>query len=87
MNLEFNKNEDKMNLLISAMQQKLEKIHLGGGKSRIDKLHEQGKMSARERVEFLVDKGTETIEIGAFAGDGMYAEHGGCPAGGVVVVI
>lgn len=87
MDLEFNKNEDKMNLLISAMEKKLEKVQLGGGKSRIDKLHEQGKMTARERIAFLIDKGSETIEIGAFAGDDMYAEHGGCPSGGVVVVI
>jgi 3-methylcrotonyl-CoA carboxylase beta subunit len=87
MNIEFNKNEDKMNQLISAMEQKLEKVYLGGGKSRIEKLHEQGKMSARERVQYLIDKGSETIEIGAFAGEDMYKEHGGCPAGGVVVVI
>lgn len=87
MNIEFNKNEDKLNLLISAMEKKLEKIYLGGGKSRIDKLHEQGKMSARERIDFLIDKGSKTIEIGAFAGEDMYKEHGGCPAGGVVIVI
>ncbi|MDQ3047021.1 MAG: acyl-CoA carboxylase subunit beta [Bacteroidota bacterium] len=87
MDIEFNKNEDKMQLLISAMEKKLEKIYQGGGKSRIDKLHEQGKMTARERIEYLTDKGSESIEIGAFAGDEMYKEHGGCPAGGVVVVI
>ncbi|MBL7890202.1 MAG: acyl-CoA carboxylase subunit beta [Bacteroidia bacterium] len=87
MDLEFNKNEDKMNLLISAMEQKLAKVYLGGGKSRIDKQHEQGKLTARERIEFLIDKDSKTIEIGAFAGDDMYKEHGGCPAGGVVVVI
>ncbi|MBN8697302.1 MAG: acyl-CoA carboxylase subunit beta [Bacteroidetes bacterium] len=87
MDLEFNKNEDKMNLLISAMEQKLAKVYLGGGKARIDKQHEQGKLTARERIEFLIDKDSKTIEIGAFAGDDMYKEHGGCPAGGVVVVI
>lgn len=87
MDIVFNKNEDKMNLLISAMEQKLAKIYLGGGKTRIDKQHEQGKLSARERIDFLVDKNSRTIEIGAFAGDDMYKEHGGCPAGGVVVVI
>lgn len=87
MDLEFNKNEDSMRLLISQMQQRLEKIHLGGGKSRIDKLKEQGKMSARERIDFLLDKDTPRVEVGAFAGYEMYQEHGGCPAGGVVVVI
>ncbi len=87
MDLEFNKNEDKMNLLISAMEQKLAKIYLGGGKAKIEKQHEQGKLTARERVEFLLDKDSKSIEIGAFVGDDMYKEHGGCPAGGVVIVI
>lgn len=87
MNLDFNKNDDKMRLLISQMEQRLQKIYLGGGKSRLEKLKEQGKMSARERIDFLLDKNTSRTEIGAFAGYEMYAEHGGCPAGGVVVVI
>lgn len=87
MNIEFNKNEDKMQLLISAMEKKLEKIYQGGGKAKIEKLHEQGKMTARERIAYLIDKNSETIEIGAFAGEEMYKEHGGCPSGGVVVVI
>jgi 3-methylcrotonyl-CoA carboxylase beta subunit len=87
MDLEFNKNEDKMNLLISAMEQKLAKIYAGGGKSKIDKQHEQGKLTARERIDFLFDKDSKRIEIGAFAGEDMYKEHGGCPAGGVVIMI
>ncbi|HBK83429.1 MAG TPA: methylcrotonoyl-CoA carboxylase, partial [Flavobacterium sp.] len=57
----------------------------GGGQSRIDKLHAEGKMTARERINYLLDKETKSIEIGSFAGDGMYPEHGGCPSGGVVV--
>jgi 3-methylcrotonyl-CoA carboxylase beta subunit len=85
--LEFNKNEDSMKMLISEMEQKLAKIYLGGGKSRIEKQHEQGKLTARERIEKLIDPGSETLEIAAFAGDGMYEEYGGCPSGGVVVVI
>jgi 3-methylcrotonyl-CoA carboxylase beta subunit len=87
MNIEFNKNEDRMKLLISGMEQKLEKIYLGGGKSRIAKQHEQGKMTARERIAFLLDENSPSVEIGAFAGEDMYQEHGGCPSGGVVVVI
>ncbi len=87
MDSDFDKNQDKMNLLISEMEKKLEKIYLGGGKNRIEKLHEQGKMTARERIAFLIDKNSETIEIGGFMGDEMYKDHGGCPAGGVVVVI
>jgi len=87
MDIEFNKNDDKMRLLISQMEQRLNKIYVGGGQSRIDKLHEQGKMSARERIDFLLDKDSPRIEMGAFAGYEMYAEHGGCPGGGVVIVI
>ncbi|MCB0819973.1 MAG: acyl-CoA carboxylase subunit beta, partial [Bacteroidetes bacterium] len=86
-NLEKNKNEDKMRLLLSAMRRKQEKVNLGGGKSRIEKEHAKGKLTARERIDFLLDEGAPRIEIGAFAGDDMYAEHGGCPSGGVVVMI
>jgi 3-methylcrotonyl-CoA carboxylase beta subunit len=87
MDIEFNKNEDTMRLLMSQMEQRLQKIYLGGGKSRIEKLKEQGKMSARERIDFLLDKNSPRFEMGAFAGYEMYAEHGGCPGGGVVIVI
>ncbi|MFM7684165.1 MAG: acyl-CoA carboxylase subunit beta [Bacteroidota bacterium] len=85
--LEFNFNEDQMRLKISALERELAKIALGGGKKRIEKLHEQGKLSARERIDLLLDPNTDRIEIGAIAGYGMYEEHGGCPAGGVVIVI
>jgi acetyl-CoA carboxylase carboxyltransferase component len=85
--LEFNINDDQMRLKISALERELAKIAEGGGKKRIEKLHEQGKLSARERIDLLLDPNTERIEMGAFAGYGMYKEHGGCPAGGVVIVI
>ncbi len=85
--IEFNRNEDVMKQMISKMESRLEKIYQGGGLKRIEKEHAKGKMSARERVKNLIDSGTETIEIGAFAGYDLYAEHGGCPGGGVVVVI
>jgi acetyl-CoA carboxylase carboxyltransferase component len=85
--LEFNKNEDKIRLKISALEKELDKIYEGGGQKRIDKLHAQGKLTARERIDLLLDKDAERIEIGALAGYGMYAEHGGCPSGGVVIVI
>lgn len=83
-NIDFNKNEDHMKLAVGDLKNRLKKIKLGGGKSRIDKQHEQGKLTARERIEYLLDDHSDFIEIGAFAGDDMYAEHGGCPAGGVV---
>ncbi len=86
-NLDFNKNDDKMRLLISAMERKLAIVYEGGGKSRIAKQHEQGKLTARERIDYLLDKGSDQLEIGAFVGEEMYTEHGGCPSGGVVIVI
>ena len=85
--LAFNKNDDEMRLKISAIERELEKIYLGGGEKRIEKLHAKGKMTARERIDALLDPKTESIEIGAFAGYEMYEEHGGCPAGGVVIKI
>ena len=85
--LEFNKNEDVMRLKISAMQKELDKIMEGGGKKRINKLHSKGKLTARERIDLLLDKNSNRFELGAFAGYEMYEEHGGCPAGGVVIVI
>ena len=85
--IEFNRNEDKMKLLVSAMRQKLDKVMQGGGKAKIEKEHAKGKMTARERIAFLLDKNAPQIEIGAFTGDGMYPEHGGCASGGVIVII
>ncbi len=87
MDLTFNKNEDYNRLLVSELKRKLAKVKLGGGQKRIDKLHEKGKMTARERIDYLLDKDSKSVEIGAFAGEGMYSEHGGCPSGGVVVKI
>ncbi len=87
MDINFNKNEDHNRLLLSDMKQRLAKVKLGGGEKRIEKLHNEGKMTARERIEYLLDKNSKSIEIGAFTGDGMYTEHGGCPSGGVVVKI
>jgi 3-methylcrotonyl-CoA carboxylase beta subunit len=87
MNIEFNRNEDVMKLLISEMERKLEKIRLGGGQKKIDSEHAKGKLTARERIALLLDKNSPQIEIGAFVGEGMYEEHGGCPSGGVAIVI
>lgn len=83
----FNKNEDHMKLLLKRLERKLDKIYLGGGEKRIEKLHKQGKMTARERIDYLIDDESTFLEIGAFAGDGMYEEYGGCPAGGTVAGI
>lgn len=85
--LEFNMNDDLMRLKIKSIERELDKVKLGGGQKRIDKLHESGKLTARERIELLLDPSTPRFEVGAFAGYGMYKEHGGCPSGGVVVMI
>jgi acetyl-CoA carboxylase carboxyltransferase component len=84
MNLEFNKNEDAMRLIISQMRQRHAQISLGGGKKAIEKAKEKGKLSPRERINYLIDADTEFQEIGAFTAYEMYQEHGGCPAGGTV---
>jgi acetyl-CoA carboxylase carboxyltransferase component len=85
--LDFNMNDDQMRLKISALERELAKIAEGGGKKRIEKLHENGKLSARERIDLLLDPNTPRFEMGALAAYGMYKEHGGCPAAGVVIVI
>ncbi|GGW32169.1 acyl-CoA carboxylase subunit beta [Arenibacter certesii] len=87
MDINFNKNEDYNKLLLSELKRKLAKVKIGGGKQRLEKQHALGKMSARERIDFLLDEGSDSIEIGAFVGEGMYEEHGGCPSGGVIVKI
>ena len=87
MDLEYNKNEDDFKQLIYKMNAKLEKTKLGGGEKKIASQHKKGKMTARERINALVDDGAEILEIGAFAGDGMYKEVGGCPSAGVITCI
>ncbi|MGN7514231.1 MAG: acyl-CoA carboxylase subunit beta [Allomuricauda sp.] len=87
MDINFNKNEDQNKLKLSELKRKLAKVKLGGGKNRIEKHHAKGKMTARERIDYLLDDDAESIEIGAFAGEDMYEEHGGCPSGGVVVKV
>lgn len=87
MDISFNINEDHNKLLVSQLRKKLLLVKQGGGKQRISKQHAAGKLTARERIDFLFDDAEKAIEIGAFAGDGMYEEQGGCPSGGVVVKI
>jgi 3-methylcrotonyl-CoA carboxylase beta subunit len=74
--LKFNKNEDTMKLKLSALQRKIDKIHLGGGAKKVKKHHSKGKLTARERIEFLLDKDSDYVEMGEFAGYGMYEQYG-----------
>ena len=87
MDKKFKNNKEFNKFLISDLKKRFAKVKLGGGQKRIDKLHKKGKMTARERIDYLFDNKSKSIEIGAFAGDQMYEEHGGCPCGGVVVKI
>lgn len=87
MNLSFNKNDDELRLLLSELRRRQAQVELGGGAAKLQKQRDQGKMTARERIAYLVDPKQPCLEIASFAGDGMYEEYGGCPAGGVVVVL
>ena len=87
MDINFNKNEDYNKLLLSELNKNYARVKLGGGEKRIAKHHSKGKMTARERIDYLLDNKDNAIEIAAFAGDDMYKEHGGCPSGGVVIKI
>lgn len=84
MDLEFNRNEDLFKQLCFQLASRVKRIQLGGGEKKIEEQHQKGKLTARERIDYLTDKGSQFLEIGALAGDGMYADAGGCPGGGVV---
>ena len=87
MELGFNKNEDQLKQLCSRLRLKAEKTALGGGEKKISEQHQKGKLTARERIHRLTDQGSDFLEVGLFAGEGMYQEHGGCPSGGVIAGI
>ena len=87
MSIALEKNKDQNKLLVADLNKKTAQMKLGGGKSRLEKIRLQGKMTARERINFLLDENTQSIEIGTLAGYDMYKENGGCPSGGVIVVI
>jgi acetyl-CoA carboxylase carboxyltransferase component len=86
-NDDFNRNEDINKSQVSNLRTRLKKVYEGGGKKNADKQHEKGKMLARERIAYLLDKDKPQIEIGAFTAEGMYEKEGGCPSAGVVVII
>ena len=87
MNIDFNKNEDAMKLKIAELNKKLAEISLGGGKEKIAKQHKKGKLTARERIDYLIDEKSNFLELGALVADEMYKEYGGCPAAGVIMGI
>lgn len=85
--LEFNKNEDQYKHLLHQLHVKVTTTKLGGGEKKIAEQHQKGKLTARERIQYLTDKGSEFLEIALFAGKNMYKEVGGCPSAGVVTGI
>ena len=87
MNIDFNKNEDAMKLKIAELNKKLAEISLGGGKEKIAKQHKKGKLTARERIDYLIDEKSNFLELGALVANEMYKEYGGCPAAGVIMGI
>ena len=87
MDLTYNKNEDALKLLLSEVKRREAILAKGGGEKKLQKQRDQGKLTARERVKALVDAKKSCLELGIFAGDGLYEEYGGCPAGGGVVVL
>lgn len=87
MDIEFNKNDDALRQLVFQLRERHKKVALGGGEKKIESQHKKGKLTARERIDYLIDDQKDFLEIGAFAGDGMYAEYGGCPSAGVVTGI
>lgn len=87
MNMKYNKNEDHNRLLTAQLRKRLMNVELGGGEKRMEKHRAKGKLTARERIDYLLDDAKNAIEIGAFTADGMYEEEGGCPSAGVVVKI
>jgi len=87
MDIKFNKNKDENQLFVSELHRRLQKVKLGGGEKKIASHHKKGKLTARERIDYLLDTPDHFVEIGAFAAEGMYEEWGGCPSAGVVTGI
>ncbi|HTF20373.1 MAG TPA: acyl-CoA carboxylase subunit beta [Chryseolinea sp.] len=80
-------NEDQLKGLLKTLRTKTAKAMEGGGSKKVEEQHQKGKLTARERIAHLLDKEAPFVEVGLLAGDGMYAEQGGCPSGGVITGI
>lgn len=87
MNPSAEKQTQTFKSLLQTLTGKYELVKLGGGPKRIQSEHEKGKLTARDRISYLIDKDSDFLEVGAFAADGMYKEEGGCPSAGVVTGI
>ncbi len=83
-NTNTSKQENWLNELLDNLRAQEREIMLGGGQKRIDKEHAKGKLTARERIDLLLDDDADFFELGLWAGFEMYEDEGGCPGGGVV---
>jgi acetyl-CoA carboxylase carboxyltransferase component len=77
-------NREALLKLLTEHRAEEDRIRQGGGPKGIDSQHKKGRLTARERLALLLDPGTELLELGLWAANGMYAEYGGAPAAGVV---
>lgn len=82
--LSYNKNEDSFKNLLRILRAKADAIKLGGGEEAMKKHRKRGKLTARERIDKLLDPGGTFLEVGLYAGFEMYEEHGGAPSSGTV---
>ena len=81
----FKKNEETLRSLWSSIQSKEEEVRLGGGADAVERHRQRGKLTARERIEKLIDSGSHFLEVGLFSAYGMYEEFGGAPSAGTVI--
>ncbi|MGD8778298.1 MAG: acyl-CoA carboxylase subunit beta [Ignavibacteria bacterium] len=80
----FLKREDYYKNLVRKIEAERDKVKLGGGEKAIEKQHKKGKLTARERIEKLIDPGSKFYELNTFCAQGMYKEYGGAPSAGTV---
>jgi 3-methylcrotonyl-CoA carboxylase beta subunit len=80
----FEHNQHAVTELVGQIRTDEETIRQGGGEKAIDAQHKKGRLIARERIERVIDPGSEFFELGSYAAWGMYEEWGGAPSAGVV---
>lgn len=83
-NPSFSKREDYYKELLRKLNAEKEKVKLGGGQKAIEKHKAKGKLTARERINRLLDNQKEFFELSSFAAYRMYEEHRGAPCAGTV---
>jgi len=85
--IEGDRGKPSLDQLVSELREQEKQIRLGGGSEAIERQHDKGRLTSRERIERLVDPGSGVLELGLWCGNGMYREWGGAPAAGVVTCI